>query len=54
MAYQDDLEDERRGILERLFSTKGFGITTDPQERRDIHRLGTIARLLAKLRDRNE
>jgi hypothetical protein len=54
MTYRDDLEGERRGILERLFSAKGRGITTDPDERRDIHRLGTIEHLLTKLFARDE
>jgi hypothetical protein len=53
MPYDSEqLEREKESILARLFKTKtkGWGRITDPAERQDAHRLGTIEKLLAKLR----
>ena len=43
----DDLDDEQDGILKRL-RDNAFGRreSTDEEDRRDVHRIGTINKLL--------
>ncbi len=43
----DDLEEERSSILKRL-RDNAFGrrASTDEEDRRDVHRIGTINKLL--------
>jgi hypothetical protein len=46
------LESEKRSIVSWLFGRKSTEIqVTDDQEKLAIHRIGTIDRLLAKLRN---
>ena len=43
----DDLEEERNSILKRLRDAAfGRRVSTDDEDRRDVHRLGTINKLL--------
>jgi hypothetical protein len=53
MSYDSDqLESEKRSIVDWLFSRKSTETrVTDEKEKLAIHRIGTIDRLLAKLRN---